>query len=197
VWARYAWEHTNCTSASSCATNNVWLHFQWWSSTWYLLTTNATSFLQSYSYPLDSWLPSTATTSDTWSQWPCPSWYHIPSPQEWIDIVEIWNFASHWALPNAKPNTETYNWQHRQRNAQSEGPIEMSKFRTILKLPAAGWRYSASGLSSLGSDGNYWSSLAHSKEESRARRLNFAAMNVLPGSRNPRRAAFSIRCFKN
>jgi uncharacterized protein (TIGR02145 family) len=124
-----------------------------------------------------------------WSQWPCPSWYHIPSPQEWVDVVEAW--TSWWTLWTFNTSTSYYNWWYRSRSSW------WNDFRTALKLPAAGRRNSTSSLSDLGTNGNYWSSTAHASTASYARFLTFTSSTVRPGYSSSRRRGFSIRCFKD
>jgi uncharacterized protein (TIGR02145 family) len=169
----------------------MWLHFQWWSSTWYKFENTYTLSI-SYNYPVDTWLTqSSASTSDRWNQWPCPSWYHIPSPQEWVDVVEAWGAWWQWILWTFIPNTSYYNWWYRPWSSQ------MANFTSRLKLPAAGDRYLSNGLSLQGSSGHYWSSVSHVSTASRARLLYFYSPVVFPNSYDNRYHGYSVRCFKD
>ncbi len=51
-------------------------------------------------------------------QWPCPSWYHVPTSKEWWDLITAWWWWSDWvAMSNAlklpKGGYNMYsNWSH-------------------------------------------------------------------------------------
>jgi hypothetical protein len=198
VWARYATSEA-CTNFGpttflntwNCITDKMWLHFQWWSSTGYKFE-NTYSLPTSYNYPVDTWLTqNSASTSDIWNQWPCPSWYHISSPQEWFDVVEAWWEWWQWTLWTFTSNTDLYNWWYRPRSSQ------MANFTSKLKLPAAGRRLSSSGLGRQGSQGDYWLSVSHASDTLRARYLYFNSSNVSPGVYDVRYYGMLVRCFKD
>jgi hypothetical protein len=194
VWAKIATSKA-CTNSSystslntwSCITDKMWLHFQWWSSTGY-------KFEETYalsSYTLDSWW-TTASTSDIWSQWPCPSWYHIPSPDEWYDVIEAWNWWW-WTLWTAHDNSLYYHTVNSRRSRSSW----WGDIRTALMLPAAGRRARSNGLYFQGEYGHYWSSVAHASTTSYARNLSFNSSSVYPGTYYNRELGLSLRCFKD
>ena len=67
-------------------------------------------------------------------QWPCPTWYHVPSRYEWSDVKTVWTTLWGWSTDSAN-------------------------FGIALKLPFAGRRiYSSYNNTSYGSMGVYWSS---------------------------------------
>jgi hypothetical protein len=202
VWARYATAEACTTSGRNtslsggdnwnCTTDKMWLHFQWWSSTWYKFDTVYT-LSTSYNYTVDSWLTSgTANTSDRWNQWPCPTWYHIPSPDEWYNVIEAWNWWW-WTLWSASSSSLYYHTTNSYRSLSSW----WSDIRTALKLPVAGHRSFSNGLNGQGSEGRYWSSTAHASTALSARYLNFISSSVRPGYSYGRRLGFSVRCFKD
>jgi hypothetical protein len=179
VWARYA---TGITS--SYTTDNVWLHFQRWSSTGYL-SENTYTLSTSYNYPVDSWLvKGSGSKSDKWNQWPCPASYHIPDWNEWIRLLEAWNWW--WWTLWAKKNDPIFNYR--------SWSSWWNDFRTALKLPAAGRRKSSS-FNNIGSAGRYWSTSTMS--EWVMRMLHFWSSSVIPDDYRPRRHGYSIRCFKD
>jgi type II secretory pathway pseudopilin PulG len=185
VWARYAWAHTDCTTFASCPTDNVWLYYQWWINTWYKNENQ-----DEISIITINWNVNETWTDRAWSE-PCPSWYHIPTPQEWTDVVEAWWYNNtQWTLWAFNENSNHYNLWYRSRSSQ------MDNFRNKLKLPAAGRRYS-SYLNNAGSSGFYWSSLAHASITSSARYLTFSSGVVYPGGGGNRHNGFPLRCFKN
>ena len=151
VWATVAWTSTWALT--------IWKHFQWWRNDWFdynwwatptttttLYTwtahvvwwidlswnsTYANKFIiasSTYSY---NWLSKTWESTDPgWGQWPCESWYHVPTQNEWSWIVTAWQWWSIW-----------------------------SSMQTALKLPYAGYRNQNNGAFWLvGSFGFYWSS---------------------------------------
>ena len=71
----------------------------------------------------------TSTTADqTKMQWPCASWYHVPTNKEWVDLIAAANVTS------------------------------VSTAYSILKLPTAGFRNLSNGAQyGRGSIGYYWS----------------------------------------
>jgi prepilin-type N-terminal cleavage/methylation domain-containing protein len=203
VWAKYATSEA-CENSSytgsldwwdnwNCITDKMWLHFQWWSSTGYKFE-NTYTLSTSYDYAVDSWLTqSSASTSDRWNQWPCPSWYHIPSPDEWYSVIEAWNWGGGWTLWSPSDSTSYY----RPTNSYRSLTSWWSDIRTALKLPAAGRRYSSGGLNHQGTGGLYWSSMSHASTASHARYLYFSSSLVYPGGNDYRYDGFSVRCFKN
>jgi hypothetical protein len=65
----------------------------------------------------------------TLMQWPCATWYHIPTSKEWVDLYTAWNWWMDW-----------------------------SSMSTALKLPLAGFRYWDDGSMNIqGSYAYYWS----------------------------------------
>lgn len=122
---------------------SYWVYFQWWemygwNTTVWTTTTNNTLFSNglAISWSLNNW---PATVSDslswwinrwwiTWSiQWPCPSWRHIPTHDEWSGAILAWWYSD--------------------GSVMSEG----------LKLPITGYRLYSDGSFLFQDYGFYWS----------------------------------------
>jgi uncharacterized protein (TIGR02145 family) len=198
VWAitatSEACKSTIATSLNTwnCTTDKMWLHFQWWSSVGYKFEEEYT-LSTSYNYSVDSWLTQgSPSTEDMWLHWPCPTGYHIPSPQEWYEVVEAWSVWTWWTLWNASNSSSDFHTTNSRRTLSS---FWWSDIRIALMLPAAGYR--SMGLMLQGSNGHYWSSIAHASTTSTSRFMYFTSNIVLPGYDLIRRNGFSLRCFKD
>jgi prepilin-type N-terminal cleavage/methylation domain-containing protein len=204
VWANTAWAHTNCVNSNrastlnswDCTTAKMWLHFQWWVNTWYKLETY-------YTMPNPIWYQNKIWKEVAQNE-PCWIWYHIPSPQEWYDLVEAWitwwhwtwsfvstqtciNGQTNWCYTNNNWNTWYYTWS------------SMDDFRTKLKLPATGYRrISPHAIIMQGEIWYYWSSISSSSTSKNSYELSFDPTKIIPSSFDQRPPiAFSIRCFKD
>jgi hypothetical protein len=103
---------TDNAATSSTDSNWYWELFQWWNNEWLKnASTNSTQvtvtvtwstyngngiFIKGYQNwntveNLDLWW--NITDTDLARQWPCISWYHVPSNQEWINLI----IAGWWA----------------------------------------------------------------------------------------------------
>jgi len=152
-------------------------------------TINNTSLLWSGNIDIQSWGNYTAgnwidiTNDEIWldgtydwkdysaMQWPAPSWYHVPSKDEWVALC--------WVL------TSTFGMAS---NATTMG--------TYLKMPKAGYRHhNGSEIYNAGSDGYYWSSTSYNASSSYG--LNFNSSNINPQYYNYRARGYSIRCFND
>ena len=112
----------------------------------------------------------------TQRQWPCPTWYHVPSEWEWAALLDMWAW------------TDT-NWDN---NNNSGDEI----FRNDFKIPFAGLRNFADGsFVDCGISTHLWSS-SHSVGNERVWSLliygNHAQLN-----RYYMAYAFPVRCFKD
>ena len=110
---------------------------------------------------------SDASTSDVWTQWPCPAWWHVPSSNEWNNV--------HTAL-----------------NAWGDGKW----MAEALLLPPAGRRnYNNTYFNNVGSVGNYWSSTPLNADN--AYYLSFHSGWLNPQENDGRAYGFAVRCFRN
>ncbi|EKE28139.1 MAG: hypothetical protein ACD_3C00089G0001, partial [uncultured bacterium (gcode 4)] len=117
------------------------------------------------------------TYSSLWSpatmQWPCASWYHVPTQKEWCDAAMNLN----WAL------TCVSAWKND------------TTLASTLKLPLAGYRnYSNAGYSPQGFNGYYWSA---SPNGTFAYILNISSTQVYLLGSEYRALGFTVRCLKN
>lgn len=103
---------------------------------------------------------------------PAPTWYHVPSKNEWVALYNAW--VSLWI------------W-----DSSSWTPIQ-----TYLKMPFAGYRsYSSSSVSSQGTSANYWSSTRSSESYAYYFYADSTSINAQYTTYPAR--AFSLRCFKD
>lgn len=106
-----AWANTTWTWFSS-----HWELFQWWNSAWVKLATTSSvrpsisSIDSSYSNEqfitgYSSW--NATTNSNIWwddtdtneaRRWPCDSWYHIPTRDEWINLFTFMQYPDYWDM---------------------------------------------------------------------------------------------------
>ncbi len=105
------------------------------------------------------------------NQWPCDSWFHIPTKDEWGSVYTIWTTLWWW-------NTDGTN------------------FWIALKLPFA-WRRNGStaDVSNQGTAGSYWASTSY--ETIFAYDLGFTSTALNSQDANIRAHGFSVRWFSD
>ena len=154
------WATTVYSDWDKLSLTNCWLFYQWWNNHWFLwiLEVSDTKVDASTYWPWNYYSSSifiTASASpydwssqrndnlwwdSTWTsdarQWPCPSWYHVPSSSEWISVINamVWLSLTVW-----------------------------SDFRDKLHLPFASYRQAPSSIiPSYSNSAYYWTSSAMS-----------------------------------
>ena len=186
VWTNTAW-----LTASSYGN-----YYQWWNNGWtpsWTLTPSTTLVNASWYWPWNYynnttfiWWASLTSPYDWTSpqndnlwwnttntaiarQWPCASWYHVPSKTEWSWIVTAWwwSFTTGW-----------------------------TSMQTALNMPFAGIRHMyGSPMSLQVSNGLYWSSSLNSNS---AHNMYLDDLgNILLNDNRHRAYGLPIRCFKN
>jgi len=173
---------------------SYWYYYQWWNNygfpNQWKVTGSSTqvdasaygpgNYYSSGSFIKNSWRWDTTDNANLWwwesgdvsdKQWPCPTWYHVPSTTEWKWIYDNWDRA----------NTVTSN--------------KRTQWASDLLIPFAGYRYNSSaGVNFQGSYGYYWSSSRYNADN--AYYLRFSSSALLPLN-DYRALGFSVRCFKN
>ena len=106
------------------------------------------------------------------TQWPCPTWYHVPTQAEWAWLYNI------------------------RLSIYTTGANNWNLLRDTLKLPMAGLRNygSVSSVYGQGDRGFYWSS---TPDDAGAYSLGFGSSYVGARYNNNRAYGFSVRCFQN
>lgn len=110
LWATTVYENGDTLSEANC-----WKMYQWWNNYWFswnwTVTTSSTKINTSSYWPWNYYSSDTYTVWDAnstdWStsqndnlrwdvsnteyarQWPCPSWWHIPSKMEFENLIEM------------------------------------------------------------------------------------------------------------
>ena len=185
LWATDVWSYTN--DWSSIAEENIpWsfgYYYQWWNNYWFKPGVTPEQSSSSVSSATDPYSSSIWRTINSWSssalrwwyvwtdqgkQWPCPDNWHVPSIDEWKNLLTVlWNTSTDWK------------W-----------------LAQAIKLPAAGERsYSNLNFYSAGVNGYYWASLVSDRNYSK--NLYFNESEVKSWSDSSRSFWFNIRCFKN
>ena len=185
-WNNYGFSASNGNWNPYPYTSNMSVDASWyWPGNYY---SSATFILIDYRWDdadnanLWWWNWDTATadwpsTTEEGRQWPCPSWYHVPSTREWK------------AIYNAL-GVETNN----------SGSI--ATLQKTLHLPKAGGRYNNVNTSVVnnGTVGNYRSSSPNiygNLGPGHAPVLNFSSSRISSQSDSNCSHGYSVRCFKN
>ena len=142
---------------SNSSINNLW----WWgwdksSNNWWYDTRNMVA------------------TNVTWRQWPCPTWYHVPSRWEWLALSGIWMKLSDvtWTI--------AYN----------------PYFRDDFRIPLAGLRVYNGKVDKQGISVNLWSSSPDTSNKALCFHSATHSQSVIYGS-SVYVTANGVRCFKN
>jgi hypothetical protein len=199
LWATYVYNWTEKAEVR-------WNYYQWWNNYWFAnnLSWDWWNQVDASSYwPWNYYNNSTfragysdwssvkndnlwwdTTNTDEARQWPCPSWYHVPTTLEWDGLVKAW-FTSKWVSCTASAWSYcSWSWD-----------ASLTNFKSDLKLSVSGRRNRHDGsVLNQGSLGSYWSSSPYGTY---ARSLYFDSSYVYPQSNFYRAYGFSVRCFKN
>ena len=196
IWYTISSCNVWATTASTGWIESGWNYFQWWRNKWFEYADNTQQLTQISNEDYDSnndtywfvrnsnlsrydWIVTKddnlwwdITNTDEARQWPCASWYHVPSKDEWEDLIIAWN----WNL------WTTWTW--------------WDELWNVLNLPLAGSRhYSAGSISNQNNRGYYWSS---SPYYNNWYYLMFYSNYISPYYNNHYRGfGFNVRCFKN
>ena len=116
-------------------------------------------------------------------QWPCPTWYHVPSLWEWNALV-TYRYNSKNAVQKSYTGLNSLN--------------NNKDFIETFKLSFVGRRHHSDALVyDFETFGYYWSSSPNSSYWNDARRLSFNSSVVGTNNLFYRSNGFSIRCFKD
>ena len=136
------------------------------------------------------WWWNSANIND--KQWPCPEWWHVPTGNEWSQLIEYyaWYYNSHYSPPITLQG-------YKNNQKLSDNTNFASWFANYFNLPFAGSRiYSTSRVSETTRKGDYWSSSAYTNWDfSRSLILSSSEVNMTNASLLV--LGYSVRCFKN
>jgi len=126
-------------------------------------------------------------------QWPCPTWYHVPSAWEWNTVTTYWYNTTNPG--NIASYTTLNSWSS----------VSTSSFSSIFKIPLAGMRGSAGSVQDQWSVGRYWTSSPamvigeHDIVSYVPHQLYFNSQYIetMWREHRDRGFGFSIRCFKD
>jgi uncharacterized protein (TIGR02145 family) len=125
-------------------------------------------------------------------QWPCPSWWHVPTTLEWGDLFKIWCQSRWWTLGQCTISALSgRGWG---TLSDYNSTLTLANFKSDLKLPFAAYRQKNSG--SVDGQGGiaYYRS---SSSDSSVRILRFNSSVIRPQDTSNSGNAYAIRCFKN
>ena len=189
--------------------------FPWWESTWATQVTNCADYWptnryswSTFIYNYSNWCNPSNDNLRWWSgdsqdnnrwydeennvatnvenrQWPCDTWYHVPSIWEWNQVLEYWAEENEIELEDdggLKYNYTTLDWL---------------KFQEDFKIPFAGSRYYYDAkVFSMGSYAYLWSSSPRVGNDY-ARRFYLGPDGAHVNGSYDRADADSLRCFKD
>ena len=122
-------------------------------------------------YYAGEWISIWSVQSYAAMRWPAPSWYHVPSKDEWADLCRILGMTF-----------------DKESDATTMG--------IYLKMPMAGYRdYNNATIHNVMSWGVYWSSTPY--DTNFAYSLLFSSESRTPYDYSYRTVGYSIRCFKD
>jgi len=159
------------TNSVYCTTQTKNYNMRWWWNDW---TWN------------NRWYDETNNTAvnATGRQWPCDTWYHVPSIWEWNQVLEYRAEENNIALED--------DWHWLKYNSD----LDWLKFQEDFKIPFVGYRDSSTN-ASVWYNAKLWSS---SPDVGNDRARNFYLDLGTAGANNNyyfRGYAFSVRCFKD
>ena len=121
-------------------------------------------------------------------QWPCPTWYHVPSQWEWWTLLQYWVANYTWTTLT----TITLNWIYPLQDFSDS--TAKTQFKTDFKIPFSTTR---SVLAQVwgGQNVYFWTSSPSVASES----FGFSMISSKVNAYNSysRAYSFPIRCFKN
>lgn len=187
IWATEIYNDWDTLSEANCG-----YYFQWWNNygfpfTWSVITSSTQVDASNYGpYYNNGWFGvwqsdwSRVDNRNLWwgvswtveaMQWPVPIWFHIPSKDENVALVNAMTTLG----------IDTSNW---------------NCMKTYLKMPFAGSRnYSSADVHNQGVDGLYWSAGAYSTNY--AYSLYFGSSALHSQNWSYRANGYPLRCFKN
>lgn len=177
-WSSIAW-----TTSDSYGLFYQWWNNYWFASRWSITTTSTKqdastywpwNYYNAYPYILATDWSSVRNDNlwwNSWSnedkQWTCASGYHIPSHDEWIDLVAAWLWGNDW-------------------NSMMED----------IKLPKA-WLRCNVGANIYWDNWNIWKYWSSSPAWSTSAYYLTLTTTISPSSTRARANGYSLRCFKN
>ena len=193
-----------------------WYHFQWWNNYGFArydeinLTgelANASWYNRHNPYVSDKFVVGEeywdeSENDDLWwdvvdedyaRQWPCPDGYHVPTNNEWKDLIDlysdVWWFTPAVATIGGLDTTEV--------TAYGLDPMTFrEEFQDVFRIPLANRRnYSDGQIQQLWWDARIWASTANS-DGIKAGRF-YLWWTTVDTSYNQRAYGYSVRCFKN
>ena len=203
LWAEKTWAYTDLTT-----TGSYWYHYQWWNNYWFISYTGLideyktgnkidVNWNTEYSWNQFVWWSSNNTWMSwsnndnlwTWDnkQWPCPEWWHVPTAEEWSQLLEFYVYENYSNNTGNLNDSNGYKWI-------SSSDVA-SWFAHYFQIPFAGRRdFGDANVSGQGSSAYLWSSTPNGDD---ARYLFLNSSYVGASYNHPRAYGLSVRCFKN
>lgn len=93
-----------------------WYYFKWWNNKGF--TTTDLEF-----WTADVWM------QDSWVESPCPTWYHLPSKDEWQDVYDVWCAGKGYDECSGKVNEFKQEWKFPSQIYWSSNKVDNDKAR--------------------------------------------------------------------
>ncbi len=170
-----AWTVNNCNLWNTW----IWDYYQWWKNDTTFTNALNTWFWSNWDWQApqnnDAWWNITdnpAGTNTSARQWPCSSWWHVPSQPEWLSACNLISWTS------CADNVNTVN-----------------SMKSKLKLPSAGWRHWANW--NYYDQAGVWYYRSSTNSWLYAYTLRFLDNFISTTELNWRSYGYSVRCIKN
>lgn len=158
--------YENGTWTNGTLWNNYDWKLPWWTDSW-----SANDWWVGESEKTTAIYSNQNTSDQALMKWPCPTWYHIPTNNEWIWINAAWTWGTNWFdLLNA------------------------------LKMPKSGYRiWTSWTITEINSKAQYWSASPTGTDAFFIYIGNqgFNPAYINPSNTKSRSQGHNIRCFKN
>ena len=119
-------------------------------------------------------------------QWPCPAWYHVPSIEEWDDVLEMYyEIDSKWGTIDHSNGVKV------------DGIAFRKAFQDAFYIPLAWFRNNDYQLTNQWSEARFWTSTPDNNDSTKSRRF-YVGNNVVDSINTKERVyGYSVRCFQN
>ena len=205
IMDRNLWAITNDVNS----TWSYWYLYQWWNSygfnsysnllsdeqlTWDKISINQgqTTYSWSvfYSWQWTSWASVDTSKLRRWN-WPCPEWWHVPSSNEWTNLLKYYVTKNYDSSDLVYPQGSYPQFSVKLNNIQA-----ISWFIENFKIPYAWFRNYWGILDKQNYGFYFWSKTQFSRQNDLVFSLKYN-WSLLENSINPKTRWYSVRCFKD
>ena len=212
----------NLWATSTWGTDSYWYHFQWWNNYGFdwrnvpdhaVWQVNAENYGWYHPYSSNIFLKlnrnwDSSNNSYLWwydedgdyaMQWPCPAWYHVPSINEWSNVLKMYH--------DMNPKWSTIEWWDilvepafawlEPITYRVESVAFRKAFQDTFYISLAWFRNNDYQLTNQWSEARFWTSTPDESDEIKSRRF-YVGNNVVDSINSKERVyGYSVRCFQN